>query len=218
MLSQHGITATNMVHKSSLAEFYGDPVTFTHASWLACYPSSLLNASISHTTCRRLLNKYLREVLPPPATQDIEVPDDLLWSTSSSGQLRNLAADVSSFVFASWIKKLILKSKIQLVTDAIGEQRFQCALNTRQALLAESSVFHAAEVFNDAVKLREFFIDVGWECLLQLLMAKHASSAWRFRLIGKKSSEQESVAWHINCQLEILLEILPEFTVQEELA
>ena len=218
MLSLHGITATNMVHKSSLAEFYGDPVASTHASWLACYPSSLLNASISNATCRRLLNKYLREVLPPPATQDIEVPDDLLWSTSSPDQLRNLAADVSSFVFASWIKMLILKSKIQLVTDAIGEQRFQSALNTRQALLAESNVFDAAARFNDAVKLREFFVDVGWECLLQLLIAKHASSAWRFRLIGKKSSQQEPVAWHISCQPEILLEILPEFIAQAESA
>jgi hypothetical protein len=207
-----------MVHKSSLAEFYGDPVASTHTSWLACYPSSLLNASISNATCRRLLNKYLREVLPPPATQDIEVPDDLLWSASSPDQLRNLAADVSSFVFASWIKKLILKSKIQLVTDAIGEQRFQSALNMRQVLLAESNVFDAAARFNDAVKLHEFFVDVGWECLLQLLVAKHASSAWRFRLIGKKLSQQEPVAWHIRCQPEILLEILPEFTAQEESA
>jgi hypothetical protein len=219
MLKLCGITANDMVHKSSLSEFYGDPVVFTHASWLEeHYPSSLLDVSATSVSCRRLLNKHLAGVMPPPATQDLEVPTELQWSVSSRDQLRNIATGVSSFVFAPYIKKLILKSKIQLITDAIGEQHFQSAMHMRQSLQIESDVFDVVARFDDAANLREFFIDVGWECLLQLLIDKHAPSAWRFRLIGKKPYQQEHLTWYIRCQPEMLLSMLPEFMIQEESA
>jgi hypothetical protein len=201
-----------MADWSSLHEFHADPVRFTHVSWLNHYPASLVKECMESTVCRRLLTKNLLDMYPYPQPQDFDVPEELAWALADADQLRDLAACVGTLVFAPWIRRVISRSRIEVITHAIGSEKFLYALECSEPIGFEGDVVDVISCIHDEAVMREFVIDVGWTCVLQLLTGWHAHLAWRFRLLGRNPQMYTPSAWQIRCDCSALLQRMPELT------
>jgi YOP proteins translocation protein K (YscK) len=212
IISDNPSTVHTMDDWTSLHEFHSNPIRFAHASWLSQYPSSLVKECMESTVCRRLLTKCLLDMHPCPLPHDFEVPEELAWALGDADDLRELAARVSVMVFAPNIRRLISRSRIDLLINAIGSENFLSALQCSDPLRVEGDVVDVMSRINDEAILREFFVDVGWTCLLQLLQSRHTHLAWRFKLLGRNLQTDQRSPWKLRCESNTLLQKITELT------
>lgn len=207
-----------MADWSSLHEFHAEPIRFAHVSWLGQYPPSLVCAALKSAVCRRLLTRDLLDMHPSPPIQDFEVPEALAWALADVVQLRDLATSISALVFSPWIRRVISRPRIELITHAIGPDQFLSALDCSEPLRAEGDVVDVVSGIHDEAIMREFFVDVGWTCLLQLLTIQHPHLAWRFKLLGRDPRTYQPSPWQLRCEPDALLQRIPELAGQGVLA